>query len=167
MYTTSEVKREYHKTLNTFHLFESFLYGEFYHTVNEVDKFDEKYLESLENNEFYIDKNFIINVFNEVWEFSDQIDTNPRISENYITEILNDTDEDEDFFQLTMEFGMFDCDFKTLEQIKDYSLKLIERYGNKIKMKYFFRNYLNILKANFISNFKIKLLVCKENISLN
>jgi hypothetical protein len=103
------IRRKYHRELNTYHLFESFLYGEFYSKVSETDDIDNKYLESLENNEYHIDKKFIYDLFDSIWEFSEQIDVNPRLSENFISEILLSSDEDDDFFKLTKEF-----DFSTL-----------------------------------------------------
>ena len=116
------IRRKYHRTLNTYHLFESFLYGEFYAKVSEQDDVDNKYLESLENNDYIIDKEFIIGVFNEIWDFSEQIDTNPILSENFINEILLSSDEDDDFFKLTKEFDLFD--FKG-EMISKFRVELL------------------------------------------
>jgi len=161
------IRRKYHRTLNTYHLFESFLYGEFYAKVSEQDDVDNKYLESLENNDYIIDKEFIIGVFNEIWDFSEQIDTNPILSENFINEILLSSDEDDDFFKLTKEFDLFDFDYKTLEQIKDYSLAIMNEHGNKMKMKHFFKNYNIFLKGEMISKFRVELLTAEDNLCLN
>lgn len=161
------IRRKYHRTLNTYHLFESFLYGEFYSKVSETDDIDNKYLESLENNDYIIDKNFILDVFNEIWNFSEQIDTNPRLSENLISEILLSSNEDDDFFKLTKEFDLFDFDYKILEEIKDYSLSIINEHGGQIKMKHFFKNYNIFLKGEMISKFRVELLVAEDNICLN
>jgi len=161
------IRRKYHRTLNTYHLFESFLYGEFYSKVSETDDIDNKYLESLENNDYIIDKNFILDVFNEIWDFSEQIDTNPRLSENLISEILLSSNEDDDFFKLTKEFDLFDFDYKILEEIRDYSLSIINEHGGQIKMKHFFKNYNIFLKGEMISKFRVELLTAEDNICMN
>ena len=161
------IRRKYHRTLNTYHLFESFLYGEFYSKVSEIDDIDNKYLESLENNDYYIDGDFISSVFDEIWIFSEQIDINPRLSENLISEILLSSKEDDDFFKLTKEFDLFDFDYKILEEIRDYSHSIINEHNNKMKMKHFFKNYSIFLKGEMISKFRIELLVAEDNICVN
>lgn len=161
------IRRKYHRSLNTYHLFESFLYGEFYSKVSEVDDIDNKYLESLENNDYFIDKDFIHDLFNSIWEFSEQIDVNPILSENLISEILFSSNEDDDFFKLTKEFDLFDFDYKILEEIKNYSLAIMKEHGNKMKMKHFFKNYNIFLKSEMISKFRIELLTAEDNICMN
>ena len=161
------IRRKYHRTLNTYHLFESFLYGEFYSKVSETDDIDNKYLESLENNDYYIDKKFICDLFDNIWEFSEQIDVNPRLSENFISEILLSSNENDDFFKLTKEFDLFDFDYKTLEEIRDYSIGIMNEHQNTMKMKHFFKNYNIFLKAEMVSKFRIELLVTEDNICLN
>lgn len=161
------IRRKYHRELNTYHLFESFLYGEFYSKVSETDDIDNKYLESLENNEYNIDKKFICDLFDSIWEFSEQIDVNPRLSENFISEILLSSDEDNDFFKLTKEFDLFDFDYKTLEEIRNYSLLIMNEHDGQMKMKHFFKNYNIFLKGEMISKFRVKLLTASDNICLN
>lgn len=161
------IRRKYHRTLNTYHLFESFLYGEFYAKVSEQDDVDNKYLEALENNDYYINEEFILDVFDEIWQFSEQIDTNPRLSENLISEILFSTNENDDFFKLTKEFDLFDFDYKILDKIREYSLLIINEHGGEMKMKHFFKNYNIFLKGEMISKFRIELLTAEDNISLN
>jgi len=161
------IRRKYHRTLNTYHLFESFLYGEFYAKVSEKDDVDNRYLESLENNDYVIDNQFLLNLFNEIWDFSEQIDTNPIISENFINEILLSSDEDDDFFKLTKEFDLFDFDYKTLEEIKNYSLLIMNEHNGQMKMKHFFKNYNIFLKNEMVSKYKIELLTAEDNICLN
>jgi hypothetical protein len=161
------IRRKYHRELNTYHLFESFLYGEFYSKVSETDDVDNRYLESLENNDYYIDKKFLDDLFDTIWEFSEQIDVNPRLSENFISEILLSSNEDDDFFKLTKEFDLFDFDYKTLEEIKNYSLLIMNEHNNKMKMKHFFKNYTIFLKNEMVSKFRIELLVSEENICVN
>lgn len=161
------IRRKYHRSLNTYHLFESFLYGEFYAKVSEKDDIDNKYLESLENNDYFIDKNFICDLFDSIWEFSEQIDVNPILSENLISEILFSSNEDDDFFKLTKEFDLFDFDYKILEQIKDYSLAIMKEHGNKMKMKHFYKNYNLFLKGEMISKFRVELLTAEDNICSN
>jgi hypothetical protein len=149
------IRRKYHRELNTYHLFESFLYGEFYSKVSETDDVDNRYLESLENNDYYIDKKFLDDLFDTIWEFSEQIDVNPRLSENFISKILLSSNEDDDFFKLTKEFDLFDFDYKTLEEIKNYSLLIMNEHNNKMKMKHFFKNYTIFLKNEMVSKFRI------------
>jgi hypothetical protein len=161
------IRRKYHRSLNTYHLFESFLYGEFYSKVSENDDIDNKYLEALENNEYFIDIEFILNVFNEIWLFSEQIDINPRLSENLISEILFSSNEDDDFFKLTKEFDLFDFDYTTLEEIRNYSLFILREHGDKIKMKHFFKNYNIFLKGEMISKFRVELLTAEDSFCLN
>jgi hypothetical protein len=161
------IRRKYHRTLNTYHLFESFLYGEFYSKVSETDDISNKYLESLENNDYYIDNDFINDLFNSIWEFSEQIDVNPVLSENLINEILSFSNENDDIFKLTKEFDLFDFDYKTLEQIMDYSLSIMKEHGNKMKMKHFFKNYNIFLKGEMISRFRVELLTAEDSICLN
>jgi hypothetical protein len=161
------IRRKYHRTLNTYHLFESFLYGEFYSKVSETDDIDNKYLESLENNDYYINIDFINDLFNTIWEFSEQIDINPKISENFINEILSFTDENDDIVKLTREFDLFDFDYKTLDEIKSYSLAIIKEHDNKMKMKHFFKNYNIFLKGEMMSKFRIELLTAEDSICLN
>lgn len=161
------IRRKYHRSLNTYHLFESFLYGEFYAKVSETDDIDNKYLESLENNDYFIDIEFIKSVFQEIWDFSEQIDVNPIISENFINEILLSSNEDDDFFKLTKEFDLFDFDYKTLEEIKEYSFSIMREHNNKMKMKHFFKNYNIFLKGEMISKFRIELLTAEDNICMN
>ena len=161
------IRRKYHRTLNTYHLFESFLYGEFYSKVSETDDIDNKYLESLENNDYIIDKNFIIDVFDEIWQFSEQIDVNPRLSENLISEILLSSNEDDDFFKLTKEFDLFDFDYNTLDEIREYSLSIMKEHDNKMKMKHFFKNYSIFLKGEMVSKFRVELLTTEDSICLN
>jgi hypothetical protein len=161
------IRRKYHRTLNTYHLFESFLYGEFYSKVSETDDIDNKYLESLENNDYHIDKKFIYDLFDSIWEFSEQIDTNPRLSENLISEILLSSNEDDDFFKLTKEFDLFDFDYKTLEEIRNYSLLIMNEHDGQMKMKHFFKNYNIFLKGEMVSKFRIELLTAEDNICLN
>jgi hypothetical protein len=161
------IRRKYHRTLNTYHLFESFLYGEFYSKVSETDDISNKYLESLENNDYYIDNDFINDLFNSIWEFSEQIDVNPVLSENLINEILSFSNEDDDIFKLTKEFDLFDFDYKTLDQIKNYSLSIMKEHGNKMKMKHFFKNYIIFLKGEMISRFRVELLTAEDSICLN
>ena len=161
------IRRRYHRTLNTYHLFESFLYGEFYSKVSETDDIDNEYLESLENNNNYIDIEFLNSLFKNLWNFSEEIDINPRLSENLIFNILSTSNENEDFFKLTKEFDLFDFDYKLLDQIKKYCFNIIIEYGGKIKMKYFFKNYDMFLKEQAISKFRIELLTAEDNICLN
>lgn len=161
------IRRKYHRNLNTYHLFESFLYGEFYAKVSETDDVDNKYLEALENNDYYIDINFIHDLFDSIWEFSEQIDVNPRLSENLISEILFSSNENDDFFKLTKEFDLFDFDYKILDEIRNYSLNIILEHGGKMKMKHFFKNYNIFLKGEMISKFRIELLTAEDNICMN
>jgi hypothetical protein len=161
------IRRKYHRSLNTYHLFESFLYGEFYSKVSETDDVDNKYLESLENNDYIIDTEFIVNVFDEIWQFSEQIDINPRLSENLISEILFSSNEEDDFFKLTKEFDLFDFDYTTLDEIRNYSLSIINEHGGKMKMKHFFKNYNIFLKGGMVSKFRVDLLTAEDNICLN
>lgn len=161
------IRRKYHRQLNTYHLFESFLYGEFYSKVSETDDIDNKYLESLENNDYYIDEEFLYNLFNSIWEFSENIDVNPRLSENLISEILLSSNEDDDFFKLTKEFDLFDFDYKTLEDIRSYCYSIMNEYNGKMKMKHFFKNYNIFLKGEMISRFKVELLTAEDNICFN
>jgi hypothetical protein len=161
------IRRKYHRTLNTYHLFESFLYGEFYNKVSETDDVDNKYLETLENNDYFIDDIFLYDLFDNIWKFSEQIDVNPRLSENLILDILNTSNEGDDFFKLTKEFDLFDFDYKTLEQIRDYSISIMNEYQGTMKMKHFFKNYTLFLKNEMISKFRIELLVTEDNICLN
>lgn len=161
------IRRKYHRSLNTYHLFESFLYGEFYAKVSETDDVDNKYLEALENNDYFIDKNFIHDLFDSIWEFSEQIDVNPRLSENLITEILFSSNENDDFFKLTKEFDLFDFDYKILEEIKNYSLNIMSEHNDKMKMKHFFKNYNIFLKNEMISKFRIELLTAEDSICMN
>lgn len=161
------IRRKYHRNLNTYHLFESFLYGEFYSKVSEEDDIDNKYLEALENNDYIIDKNFILDVFHEIWQFSEQIDVNPRLSENLISEILLSSNEDDDFFKLTKEFDLFDFDYKILEDIRNYSLSIMNEHDGQMKMKHFFKNYNIFLKGEMISKFRVELLTAEDNICLN
>ena len=161
------IRRKYHRSLNTYHLFESFLYGEFYAKVSETDDVDNKYLESLENNEYYIDIDFIHDLFDSIWEFSEQIDVNPRLSENLISEILFSSNEDDDLFKLTKEFDLFDFDYKTLEEIRNYSLDIILEHNGRIKMKHFFKNYNIFLKGEMISKFRVELLISEDSFCLN
>jgi hypothetical protein len=161
------IRRKYHRTLNTYHLFESFLYGEFYSKVSETDDVDNKYLESLENNDYYIDKKFICDLFDSIWEFSEQIDVNPRLSENFISEILLSSNENDDFFKLTKEFDLFDFDYKTLEEIKNYSLLIMNEHNGQMKMKHFFKNYNIFLKNEMVLKYRVELLTAEDNICLN
>jgi hypothetical protein len=161
------IRRKYHRTLNTYHLFESFLYGEFYSKVSETNDIDNKYLESLENNDYYIDNDFINDLFNSIWEFSEQIDVNPVLSENLINEILSFSNENDDIFKLTKEFDLFDFDYKTLDKIMVYSLSIMKEHGNKMKMKHFFKNYNIFLKGDMVSKFRIELLTAEDSICLN
>jgi len=161
------IRRKYHRSLNTYHLFESFLYGEFYAKVSETDDVDNKYLESLENNDYYIDIDFIHDLFDSIWEFSEQIDVNPRLSENLISEILFSSNEDDDLFKLTKEFDLFDFDYKTLEEIRNYSLDIILEHNGRIKMKHFFKNYNIFLKGEMISKFRVELLISEDSFCLN
>ena len=161
------IRRKYHRTLNTYHLFESFLYGEFYSKVSETDDIDNKYLESLENNDYYIDNDFINDLFNSIWDFSEQIDVNPALSENLISEILSFSNENDDIFKLTKEFDLFDFDYKTLDKIMVYSLSIMKEHGNKMKMKHFFKNYNIFLKGDMVSKFRIELLTAEDSICLN
>jgi len=161
------IRRKYHRQLNTYHLFESFLYGEFYSKVSETDDIDNKYLESLENNDYYIDEEFLYNLFNSIWEFSENIDVNPRLSENLISEILLSSNEDDDFFKLTKEFDLFDFDYKILEQIRSYCYSIMKEHNGKMKMKHFFKNYNIFLKGEMISRFKVELLTAEDNICFN
>jgi hypothetical protein len=161
------IRRKYHRTLNTYHLFESFLYGEFYSKVSETDDIDNKYLESLENNDYHIDKNFMHDLFDSIWEFSEQIDVNPRLSENLISEILFSSNQDDDFFKLTKEFDLFDFDYKTLEEIRHFSLSIINEHNGQMKMKHFFKNYNIFLKGEMISKFRVELLIAEDSICLN
>jgi hypothetical protein len=161
------IRRKYHRTLNTYHLFESFLYGEFYSKVSEKDDVDNKYLESLENNDYYINKEFINHLFDSIWDFSEQIDVNPVLSENFIDEILSFTDENDDIFKLTKEFDLFDFDYAILDEIKKYSISIINEYNGNIKMKHFFKNYNIFLKGEMVSKFRVELLTAKDNICLN
>jgi len=161
------IRRKYHRTLNTYHLFESFLYGEFYSKVSETDDVDNKYLETLENNDYHIDKKFICDLFDSIWEFSEQIDINPRLSENFISEILLSSNEDDDFFKLTKEFDLFDFDYKTLEEIRNYSISIMNEHQDIMKMKHFYKNYNIFLKGQMMSKFKIELLVTEDNICQN
>jgi hypothetical protein len=161
------IRRKYHRSLNTYHLFESFLYGEFYSKVSETDDVDNKYLESLENNDYIIDTEFINNVFDEIWQFSEQIDINPRLSENLISEILFSSNEEDDFFKLTKEFDLFDFDYTTLDEIRSYSLSIINEHGGEMKMKHFFKNYNIFLKGGMVSKFRVDLLTAEDCICLN
>jgi hypothetical protein len=161
------IRRKYHRSLNTYHLFESFLYGEFYAKVSETDDIDNKYLEALEKNEYYIDINFIHDLFDNIWEFSEQIDINPRLSESLISEILVSSNENDDIFKLTKEFDLFDFDYKTLEEIRNYSLSIMKEHGNTMKMKHFFKNYNIFLKGEMISKFRVELLVAEDSFCLN
>jgi hypothetical protein len=161
------IRRNYHRTLNTYHLFESFLYGEFYSKVSEIDDVDNKYLESLDNNDYYIDKKFISDLFDTIWEFSEEIDVNPRLSENFISEILLSSNENDDFFKLTKEFDLFDFDYKTLEEIKNYSLNIMNEHQDIMKMKHFFKNYNIFLKGEMVSKFRVDLLTAEDNICQN
>jgi hypothetical protein len=161
------IRRKYHRSLNTYHLFESFLYGEFYSKVSETDDIDNKYLEALEDNDYYIDENFLNDLFDSIWEFSEQIDVNPRLSENLISEILFSSDEDDDFFKLTKEFDLFDFDYKTLEEIRDYSFSIMNEHNGQMKMKHFFKNYNIFLKGEMISKFRVELLTAEDSICLN
>ena len=161
------IRRKYHRSLNTYHLFESFLYGEFYSKVSETDDMDNKYLEPLEDNDYYIDKKFLSDLFDSIWEFSEQIDVNPRLSENLISEILFSSNEDDDFFKLTKEFDLFDFDYKTLEEISDYSFSIMNEHNGQMKMKHFFKNYNIFLKGEMISKFRVELLTAEDNICMN
>ena len=161
------IRRKYHRTLNTYHLFESFLYGEFYAKVSETDDVDNKYLETLENNDYYIDKKFISDLFDSIWEFSEQIDVNPRLSENLISEILLSSNENDDLVKLTKEFDLFDFDYKILEEIKNYSFNIMNEHQNTMKMKHFYKNYTLFLKNEMVSKFRIELLVTEDNICQN
>ncbi len=161
------IRRKYHRTLNTYHLFESFLYTEFYSKVSETDDKQNLYVEGLNSKEEYINNEFINNLFDEIWHFSEQIDTNPRISEDFIYEILTSSNDNEDFYRLTKEFDLFDFDYKTLEEIKDYSLNIIKEHEGKMKMKHFMKNYNIFLKGGVISKYRVNLLVAEDNISLN
>ena len=161
------IRRKYHRTLNTYHLFETFLYSEYYSKISETDDNQNLYLESLSISDEYINENFLINVFNEIWHFSEQIDTNPIISEDLIHEILISSNENDDFAKLTREFDLFDYDYKTLESIKDYSINIIKEHNNNIKMKHFMKNYNIFLKDEMISKYRIDLLVAEDNIFQN
>jgi hypothetical protein len=161
------IRRKFHRELNTYHLFESFLYGEFYHKVSETDDIDNKYLESLENNDYYIDNQFLNHLFDTIWEFSEQIDINPRLSENFINEILISSNEDDDLYKLTREFDLFDFDYTTLDIIRKYSYSIMNEHSGKMKMKHFFKNYNIFLKGEMISKFRIKLLTTEESFCLN
>ena len=161
------IRRKYHRSLNTYHLFESFLYGEFYSKVSETDDINNKYLEALEDNDYYIDKKFLSDLFDSIWEFSEQIDVNPRLSENLISEILFSYNEDDDFFKLTKEFDLFDFDYKTLEEIRDYSFSIMNEHNGQMKMKHFFKNYNIFLKGEMISKFRVELLTAEDNICMN
>jgi len=161
------IRKKYHSSLNTYHLFESFLYGEFYSKISQEDDFKNSYLESLENNEYYIDKEFLIYLFNEIWIYSEQIDTNVKLREDFIDEILNSSNKNDDFIRLTREFYLFDFDYSVLEEIKNYSLEFISKNNNKMKIKYFYKNYFNSLKSEMISKFKVELLVSEDSFCFN
>jgi hypothetical protein len=161
------IRKKYHRSLNTYHIFESFLYGEFYAKISQMDDFDNEYLDGLENSEYYIDRDFLLDLFDNIWDFSEQIDVNPRLSKNLISDILFSSDENDDFFKLTKEFDLFDFDYDVLEKIKDYSLSIMCEYGNNMKMKHFYKNYNIFLKDEMISKFRIELLVAEDNICLN
>lgn len=161
------IRRKYHRTLNTYHLFESFLYTEFYSKISEVDDNENLYIEGLKRKEEYINLDFINELFDEIWRFSEQIDINPRISEDFIYEILTSSNDNEDFYKLTKEFDLFDFDYKTLEEIKDYCINIIKEHGDNIKMKHFIKNYNTFLKGEVVSRFRINLLVAEDNLSLN
>jgi hypothetical protein len=77
------------------------------------------------------------------------------------------SNEDDDFFKLTKEFDLFDFDYKTLEEIRDYSLLIMNEHDGQMKMKHFFKNYNIFLKGEMISKFKIELLVTEDNICQN
>jgi hypothetical protein len=159
------IRRKYHRTLNTCHLFETFLYSEFYSKISETDDKENLFTGALTISDEYIDQIFLVNVFNEIWNFSEQIDTNPNISEDLIHEIL--TTSNDDFVKLTREFDLFDYDYKILESIKDYSINIIKEHNNIIKMKHFYKNYNIFLKNEMISKFKIELLIAEDNICQN
>ena len=106
-------------------------------------------------------------MFDSIWEFSEQIDVNPRLSENLITEILFSSNENDDFFKLTKEFDLFDFDYKILEEIKNYSLNIMSEHNDKMKMKHFFKNYNIFLKNEMISKFRIELLTAEDSICMN
>jgi hypothetical protein len=161
------VRRLYHRTSNTYHLFESFLYGEYYSKISETDDENNLFIEGLENCETYINKDFIVNVFNEIWNFSELINENPRISEDFITEILISSSEDDDLFKMTKEFDVFDFDFKILDEIKTFCFNILNRNDGKMKMKDFFKKYNNFLKLEMISHFRVKLLITQEEFCLN
>lgn len=161
------IRKKYHRSLNTYHIFESFLYGEFYAKVSEMDDVDNKYLDGLESSDYYIDREFLLDLFDSIWDFSEQIDVNPRLSKNLISDILFSSDENDDFFKLTKEFDLFDFDYNILEKIKDYSLSIMREHGDNMKMKHFYKNYNIFLKNEMISKFRIELLVAEDNICLN
>ena len=81
------IKKRYHKSLNTYHLFETFLYSEFFAKISQEDDIQHLYVGALFLNDAYIDEKFIKSVFDEIWHFSDQIDINPIITDDFIHEI--------------------------------------------------------------------------------
>ena len=161
------IRRKYHRTLNTYHLFETFLYSEFYSKISETDDNQNLFLEALAISDEYINDNFLVNVFSEIWHFSEQIDTNPIITEDLIHEILTSSNENDDFAKLTREFDLFDYDYKILESIKDYSLNIIKEHNNIMKMKHFMKNYNLFLKNEMISRYRVELLTAEDSICLN
>jgi hypothetical protein len=161
------IRKKYHKSLNTCFLFETFLYSEFFSKISSNDDNHHLYIEALNLSDEIIDETFIKDVFNEIWHFTEQIDINPIITENLIHDIITSSNTDGDFFKLTKEFDLFDFDYKILEQIKEYSINIIKEYDNKIKMRYFFKNYNIFFKDEIVSKFKTELLVAEDNICLN
>jgi hypothetical protein len=77
------------------------------------------------------------------------------------------SNEDDDFFKLTKEFDLFDFDYKTLEEIKNYSLNIMNEHQDIMKMKHFFKNYNIFLKGEMVSKFKVDLLTAEDNICQN
>ena len=161
------IRRKYHRSLNTCFLFETFLYSEFFSKVAENDDKYHLYIDALSSCNELIDEQFITSVFTEIWHFTDQIDINPRLSEDLIHDIMSSTNTDDDFFKLTKEFDLFDFDYKILEKIKEYSINIIKEYEGKIKMKHFFKNYNIFIKNEIISKFRLELLVAEDNICVN
>ena len=65
------------------------------------------------------------------------------------------------------EFDLFDFDYKILEEIRNYSLSIMNEHDGQMKMKHFFKNYNIFLKGEMVSKFRVELLTASDNICLN
>lgn len=157
----NEIKQNYHKTLNTFFLFETLFYTEYTHKYDsELELID------LFNSDIFVDVEFIYDLFNEIWLYSNSLGETSTAKElNY--DVINHSNEDTDHYKLAKEYNYFDIDYVLLQSIKDYVYNILHTYGNKIRIKYLYKNYLFFVKNIEIDRHKINLLISSENFCLN